>query len=549
MAIQPTKPETIAITNFSGRLTRIVNGDLNSGFAKFTTSFGYDPFSKPMNLTWLPGVQDITGNVTDLILSGKMNFESDFINYLYAIGHTGNLYKIQPISQTNNNLNTTSVIGKITNNSPTFNFGASMEFFSSPSSVASQIYISNDLQVNAVNFDGSGDHKVGGTGYLANSYKPLKRFLGKLYFGNGNTIGAIDSTGTVTSSVIGTGQGNLYSELNPPLPADVSIHDMEKSDDGNYLRLASSGITYEKLTTTDYNLYPSNVTEGQVSGFNGIDQSITTNQSLGNSPVQSLEVYLNSNYFFSQDTFGTSISDGINKILTLPNNKPPLPNAICVNGNFITWACVEKDRFNRLCASLYYYGSLDQENPPGLYRIFRRISGPPNYTYQVPFNTVVSAYSTTLNTSESSVITASLGKHYLSTLEFDSTSSIISLLQIAVAGDTTSQTSGGFYETQTQLFSKKIQVKQVRVYTEPTVAGNAFGIDLIGSDGSTITNGSMSYTFVAGSDETKMQGSLERINFNPSVENTYALGLSITDNGSTNMTIKKIEIDYVYAGK
>ena len=44
--------ETIEITNFQGRLTRILNGELNSGFAKFTTSFGYDPFSKPMNLTW-----------------------------------------------------------------------------------------------------------------------------------------------------------------------------------------------------------------------------------------------------------------------------------------------------------------------------------------------------------------------------------------------------------------------------------------------------------------------------------------------------------------
>ncbi len=107
----------------------------------------------------------------------------------------------------------------------------------------------------------------------------------------------------------------------------------------------------------------------------------------------------------------------------------------------------------------------------------------------------------------------------------------------------------GVYETQTQLFSKRITVKQIRVYTEPTATGNGFQVDCIGSDGTIITNGTSTYTFAAGSDPTLLQGALERIDFNPKMGSTYALGLRITNTGTTNMTIKKIEVDWMPSGK
>ena len=62
---QQNPTQTIVITNFGGRLTRILNGDMNFRFAKFATSWGYDPFSKPMNLTWLPTPNDISANHRD----------------------------------------------------------------------------------------------------------------------------------------------------------------------------------------------------------------------------------------------------------------------------------------------------------------------------------------------------------------------------------------------------------------------------------------------------------------------------------------------------
>jgi hypothetical protein len=553
---QPNAVQTKVIDNFGGRLTRVVNGDLNSGMAKFSQSWGYDPFTKPGNLTWLPGVQNVTGNTTDLILAGKLRFETDSINYLYAVGNTGNLYKIQPASETNINLNNASVIGKITNNSPTFKYGASMETYGLPTASTLGLYIGSDTQVNSVQFDGSGDAKVGSAGYIANTYRPLKKFVGKLYFGNGNTVGAIDSTGTVTSSVIGTGLGNLYSELDPPLPPDKRVHDMSVSMDGNYLMMAASSIGYERIADVNDNLITSNVGEGEVNSWNGVDKTITAANSMGNSPVSAIKAYLNANIFFTNDTFGTALSDGINKLLTLPNNKPPLPNAVAVNGNFITWACSELDSFNRLCASVYYFGALDQDNPPGLYRITRifAANGTAGFMYQVPFNTVISGTSRVTNTTASSVMSASYGKHYLSTLELTSgaggnVSSVLALQQLTISGDTTSNVQGGTYETQTQLFGKKITVKQVRIYTEPTVANSGVSLSLIGSDGNALTNGTFSYSYTAGTDSTLLQGSLERIDWNPACKDTYALGIQISNNGNSNMTIKKIEIDYVQSGK
>jgi len=89
--------QTLTINNFQGRLTRYMDGDINSGFAKYTTTFGNDPFTTPGNLTWFetPTRIDSGGSViTDLIMAMRPRLESG-ITYVYAIGHTGRLYKIQ----------------------------------------------------------------------------------------------------------------------------------------------------------------------------------------------------------------------------------------------------------------------------------------------------------------------------------------------------------------------------------------------------------------------------------------------------------------------
>ncbi len=80
---------TKIIDNFNGVLTRNNYGDLNSGYVKLQTSFGYDPFVKPGQLSWCeaPVQIDPTYSVlTDLIMDGKERVESGIV-YLYCLQH------------------------------------------------------------------------------------------------------------------------------------------------------------------------------------------------------------------------------------------------------------------------------------------------------------------------------------------------------------------------------------------------------------------------------------------------------------------------------
>ena len=168
--------------NFAGRLTRFVDGDINSGFAKYDTTFGNEPFTSPGNLKWFENVVSIKGAViTDLIMAAKARLESG-ITYVYAVGHTGRLYKIQvndPATY-NPNYDIVSLIGTLTINSPTFKYGSSIQFFGA----TEQIYIGHDLGITRINFDGTGEAFVGTlVSYTANVPRPSVGFLGKIYFG------------------------------------------------------------------------------------------------------------------------------------------------------------------------------------------------------------------------------------------------------------------------------------------------------------------------------------------------------------------------------
>ena len=101
------KMPTLTINNFQGRLTRYLDGDINSGYAKYTTTFGNDPFTSPGNLTWFEQPTRIDSGesvITDLIVAARPRLESG-ITYVYAIGHTGRLYKIQVNDPTTYNPN------------------------------------------------------------------------------------------------------------------------------------------------------------------------------------------------------------------------------------------------------------------------------------------------------------------------------------------------------------------------------------------------------------------------------------------------------------
>lgn len=549
MATQSQNPpiQTIEITNFRGSLTRILNGDMNSGLAKFTSSFGYDPFSKPMNLTWLEAPVDITGSIVDLIIAAKPRLESNQ-QYIYALGHLLNIYKITPNTISSPNADTPSVIGKLTGIGTAGSYGASMDFFGD----TEKIFFGLKDRVVSVNFDGSGQAAVG---TLANYYdvvfRPVLQFLGYLMFGNKRTIGLIDSTGTVISPVVGLGASSVYSSLAPPLPTETNITDIDLSPDGNYSYITTSGIANENIVTLGSDRNAAASSNGNIYYWNGVDAAITATKSIPSYAVTALQAYLDTNMFFSDDSFGASISDGTSKKISLPNNKSPLPNAVSVNGNFLTWVSPELTSDGTgMNASMYYYGNLDDENQKGLWRVVRYSTTLSNgFIYQTPVNLMTNNKYSTVNDALTAIVPLGYGKHYFSVYDFNSTTNKYTLQRFLITPTGTGTPQLGVYETQTQLFSKRITIKQIRVYTEPTVANNGFKVDVIGSNGSVQTNGTFNYTYSAGTDITKLQGALERIDFNPAMLDLYSVGLRITNTGTTNMTIHKIEVDYVQAGK
>lgn len=546
-----TKPETLVITNFSGRLTRIINGDLNSGFAKYATSYGYNPFVKPMNLTWLRGPIDVSSSVpssfTGLVVAGKARFEGRDL-YVYLVDDNGVLEKFKPYtrgSPPGPTSSTNSVLGTAKPALEDFTAGASMEFFGG----SEQIFIGTNADVVRVDFSGANASVVGNSSnyYAGGVGRPLKPFAGKLLFENGNTIGAIDNTKTVVSSVIGTGLGSYYSQINPPLPPDTLVRDIDASIDGNYALLLTSNIPMDVTLTTagDDAMYGA-IAESTLFKWNGTDIGITALQQLPKGISTSLETYLDQQRVFSSDTFGTFMSDGVNKLLTLPGIKPPLPNAISVNGNFISWVSPETNAAgSSMNASMFYYGALDQENAPGLYRLFKLsptlASG---FFYQVPFNLAITSNYTTLYPDKSAVGVQAYGSHVFSTIELSSsTSQKKFFIFYTTAINTTVTANEGVYETQTQLFSRRIGINEIRIYTEPVVTGNGFQLDLIDVDGNVISNGT--FTYVYGDPVDKSQ----RINFSPAIATVYGFGVRLTNTGTKNMVFKKIEIDVKEEGK
>lgn len=550
MKKQETKVQTLEITNFGGRLSRIKNGTLNSGYAKFSTSFGYDPFSKPGQLTWLETAVDITGGVvTDLILCAKPRVEGG-ITFIYAVGHTGRLYKIQPNSNGNPNLDSVTLLTTISAGSPTFNFGASMDFFIGQDTVQ-KIWVSTDKGMNYMNFDGTGENNLSNSAYVTqNVFHPIIQFQGKMYYGNQNNLGCIDSTGTNVAPIV----NSHYEVLSPGLSTETYITDLDVSPDGNYMYITSSQTPNENIMTVLDDVQAAATSTGVVYKWNGTDTGITAFTTVPSNQLTAMQTFLTTNSFFSNDTFGASLNDGTNKILTLSNNKSPFTNATLANGNFLSWISPELNGAGTgIVGGMYYYGHLDEVSPKGLWRVLRYTSGlSAGFIYQTPFNLLINNKYTTVNNGITAVSPSAYGKHYISMYEINSGHSgtdVFSFRRFLMTPAGTGTPQLGVYETQNQLFAKRISTAEIRLYVEPAVAGNGFQMDVIGSDGNLVPNGTFTYSYSAGTDITLLQGAIERINFNTNMKNLYSFAIRITNTGTTNMVINKIEVDWQYSGK
>lgn len=524
---------TLEIANFSGSLTRHLNGAVNSGLAKYATSHSYDPYSKPANLTWqeTPIRMDSLGtsSITGLVVAGKERLESG-LSYVYAVDHTAKLYKIQVNNSTNANVDNASVIGTLSSQSPTFTRGGSMDFFGS----TQMIYIGHDKGVSKINFDGSGEAFVGSTSSIVASVpRPLQQFAGKLYFGNGTNIGEIDSTATITS----------YNKLSPAFPVNTQVRDLDLTTDGNYMEMVVTEAPLGDITSTSADTGDIPHSNSYVIKWNGTDMGYTALTTFNGYTLTSNNIFGSHAFKFGYDLPGAALYNDNEKVISPIFARSPLPNAASSTGNILGWF-VPEFMGGFLKASIFIYGNLDGSFSSNEWRrqTLMSASGTETDVLKIPFCILTSnlSFGATSNGYTAGIYGA--GKTYFSTLE-NATGTPSSAVYKFYKWFNVPTGSGtpvlGVYETQTQLFSEKIAIKEVRIYTEPLVANNAFTIAFIGSDGLVISNSSK--TFTVGTNATAGDD-IER--YAPDMAQTYALGVRITNAGTVNMTFKKVEIDY-----
>ena len=532
--------EILVVDNFKGSWTYFADGDINSGRSYSQNSAGQNPFIRPGNLTWTqaPVQIDSAGSViTDLIMAGKERVESGIL-YVYAIGHTGRLYKIQVNNPAtfNPDYDNPVLLATLTSGSPTFTMGGFIDFFGS----TERIYIGHDKGVTRIDFDGANETAITGT-WTQTVPRPLRQFLGNLYVGNGNNIAEIASTATVTTS----------TKLTPAFPNNTQVRDMDMTPDGNYLQIVVSRLALASQVATTEDTGRTSNAESYIFAWNGTDTGYTSFRTFPAYSLTANTMFQNYQYTFGYDQFGTSVYAPYEKINWVSESKSPTPNSIVNFGNLVAFG-----------SPLYYggvleldfmgWGSFDFEvgQPLGYWDLFfMTATAPETDIIGVPF--IMSASSAGFGSSSNGYTDNRFGtsKLYFSTLETSSAPTTayrlykwkMNVAQGFSEGDTLTDT---VYQTQTQLFSKKITVKEVRVYGEPWVAGNDFTIDLIGSAGTAMSGGSKN--FVAG---TNLTVGDDYAWYTPDCAPTYALGLYIINNGTTNHVISKIEIDYAIGGK
>lgn len=532
------------IDNFSGRLTRNSVGNMNSGLAKYTTTFGNDPFSDITSLTWLeaPTQIDPAGSViTDLIMAARPRLESG-ITYVYAIGHTGRLYKIQvnQPSGYNPNLDTPVLLATLTASSPTFKYGTSLQFYGA----TEKIYIGHDLGVTSINYDGSGETLVGVLGsYTANVPRPSVAFTGKLYFGNGNNLLTIDSTATVTT----------YATLTPAFEVGTYVRDLDASPDGNYVQIITSRLNSPDLTSSTQDTTSLSSTDSYKSLWNGIDLGATSRETYAAYTINTNVTFGPFSYTMGYDLGGAAIYTNGQKIISLPNSISPNFGAMFSTGNLMGFGTPETAS-TFLQGSIMAYGQYDNEVPKGLYRFLRQTAtSPQTDIITMPVCLTVSNLFYGSSSSGYSGNQVGSAKMYFSTLEtssgpttkyrFYKFTTVPTGLGTAIQGvyETQQETSFNIFRN---IISEKFKPNSFRFYTAPLVTNNSFKIDFIGSDGNPMSGGTQTFTV-----PTNVTAGSDMVEFTPQTAPTYSIGLRISNLGTKNWTGVKTEVDYEEWGK
>lgn len=520
---------TLEITNWGGPLVRKKDGPINSGLVKFDNSWGYDPYSNPGNLTWMEQPTSILtiGSIAGAVVAQEHHVEYPF-SYAYVVTNDGTLRKVNVANDS------PSVVGALFN-APSAANGADIVFYGT----TEKVFYGDDGGIQKINIDGSGAASIVGTSsVVANVPRPMTTFLGKVYFGNSNNIGEIDTTETITTG----------SKLSPALPMGVVVRDLDVTPDGNYLRL-----TAMKYNPTSGFISPDTAQNAGIQSYrflwNGIDNSFTSYESYEGIGLTASAAFGSHDYSTGYDSTGSAILSGSTKIVSLIGNSSPFSPGLLSVGNMLGIVSTEyDDSTGRTNGCVYLYGKYDSETPGGLFRMLKLSAPVQPDIITMPICTNVSNILHIPSVIGVGTLNRQ-GKVYFSTQEASSSSGnsyICRLWKFSTAPVGVGSIVGGVYETQTQLFSKRVAIKQVRLYTDPLVAGNSFTIDLIGSGGSVLAGTSRNFT--VGTNVTALD---DMVQYTPQSKPTYAIAARITNasvTGTKNWVANKLEIDYADAG-
>lgn len=531
---------TKIIDNFSSHLTRNNIGQIDSSLAKYPTTYGADPFSNITNLTWLeaPVQIDPTGAViTDLIMAQRPRLENG-ITYVYAVGHTGRLYKIQVNDPTtyNPNYDNPVLLTTLTASSPTFKYGSSIQFYGA----TEKLYIGHDLGVTTVNFDGTGEAFVGqtdSTHWIANVPRPSVNFQGVSYWGNGSNLAAIDSTATVTS----------YNKLTPAFPTGTFVRDTDVSPDGNYAQIVVSRIPQTDMTSTTQDTNALSSADSYRFMWNGTDLGYTSFESYNAYSLNTNITFGPYSYTMGYDLGGAAVYTDGNKVISLPLSLSPNFGAMFSTGNMMGFGAPETVN-NNLQASIMLYGEYDFEVPKGLYRFLRlSATAPQTDIIQMPTCTIVSNLFYGSSSAGYAGNQVGSAKLYFSTLETSGAPTTkYRLYKFTTVPTGLGTTIQGVYETQNEtsfklfrsILKNKLRAAEIRLFTQSLVANNSFQLDLINVDGSIIPGTTKVWTV-----GTNCLVGDAVVKFTPQMSPVPSLGVRITNLGTKNWTCTKIELD------
>lgn len=525
-------------------MTPYVDGDINSGLANVIEVFGYDSFAKPGNLTWYETATQIDAAgvvVTDLIMAAKTRVENGIV-YVYAVGHTGRVYKIQVNDPAtfNPNYDNPVLLTTLVVDTPTFTRGGFIDFFGA----TEKIYIGHDKGVTSVNFDGTGEAAVGVSAtWSQNVPRPLQQFLGNLYVGNGTNIAEIGVTAIV----------NTYTKLAPAFPTGSQVRDLDVTPDGNYLQIVVAELALGDVTSTAPPTALLSPADSFLFSWNGTDTSYTAYTTYPAATMSANHTFANQQYLFGYDFLGGGVWNPTDKFLSsLPLSafgEAPSPNGVFSGANLVYWATpLPFNGFTEMLITMYgNVGNVPYDVPPGYFAPYgQAATGTETDVLRIPYAGIVSNFAQGASSNGYTNNITGEPKLYFSTLETSAAPTTKYKLykwSLAPSGLGTAL-AGAIYQTQNQIFSKKVQIKEVRLYGEPWIAGNSFTVELIGSGGAVLSGSSK--TFTAGSNLTVGN---DFAWYTPQTAPTYTIGLRITNEGATNHVISKVEIDYELGGK